>query len=218
MRVELIPVTGVHFGARHRPLDQEKIDSLAESMRVVGLLQPITVYTPDNANVELVAGAHRLEAAKRLGWEDIQAIFIAGDEIDRELAEISENLHRIDLTKEQRDQHIRRYAELLKLREEERKKAIPSQGDPVLKRGPGQPKGIATKVAEQTGLSKRTVNRVLNPKPNQPPRDPLIPRNDPDPDMRVVADRLARKHTAGELQELIDHLTDIIKERRRYAA
>ena len=43
-------------------------------------------------------------------------------------------------------------------------------------------------------------------------REPLLDKNG-DPDMRAVAYRLACKHTAGELQQLIDHLTDIIKER-----
>jgi hypothetical protein len=35
-----------------------------------------------------------------------------------EMWEIAENLHRLDLTKEQRDDHIRRYAELLEARRE----------------------------------------------------------------------------------------------------
>jgi hypothetical protein len=30
--------------------------------------------------------------------------------------ELAENLHRLDLTKDQRDQHIRRYVELIELR------------------------------------------------------------------------------------------------------
>jgi len=204
------------FGARHRHLDQSKLAPLVESMRELGLLQPITVYTPDDGmTVELVAGRHRLEAARILGWDDIPAIFMDGrDEIDRELIEIAENLHRVDLTREERDRQIRRYADLLKLREAVSRGRILAQNEPVLPRGPGQPRGIATKIAEQTGLSKATVNRVLNPKPKpiQPPREPALDKHG-DPDMRVVAHRLARKHTVGELQDLIDHLMDIIKER-----
>jgi ParB-like chromosome segregation protein Spo0J len=168
MKIEPVSVEGVHVGARHRSVvDQEKLDALAESMASLGLLQPITVYAPDDATVELVAGLHRLEAARRLGWDKIDAIFMTGSEIDRELAEITENLHRIDLTKEQRDQHIRRCAELLRMRE------VSPQDAAQPKSGPkGGRKSIARKIAEETGLSDDTVRRALNPKPPHLPGPP----------------------------------------------
>lgn len=213
MKIEMVLVEGVRIGARHRKdVDDIKVNQLADSMRLIGLLQPITVYTPDDASVELVAGRHRLEAARKLDWEDIPAIFAEGDQIDREMIEIAENLHRLDLTKEQRDEHIRRYAELLKLKEEK----IPEPQNAALEIGygkpPPRPKSIARKIADETGLSDDTVRRALNPKPKQPPREPALDKHG-DPDMRVIAHRLALKHTVGELQELIDHLTDIIKSR-----
>lgn len=63
---------------------------------------------------------------------------------------IAENLHRCDLTKEQRDQHIRRYAELLEARRE-----VSRQYDAKPASGPkgGRPQGLASQVAEETGLS-----------------------------------------------------------------
>jgi ParB-like chromosome segregation protein Spo0J len=47
----------------------------------------------------LVAGAHRLAAAKQLGWDNIEC-FILRDELDDQsrLWEIAENLHRAELT------------------------------------------------------------------------------------------------------------------------
>ena len=75
-----------------------------------------------------------------------------------ELWELAENLHRCDLTKEQRDEHIRRYAELIEAR-------IVTQVAPVLPRGRGQPKGLARQIADETGLSTKTVRRALAPKP-----------------------------------------------------
>lgn len=76
------------------------------------------------------------------------------DPLAAKLWEIADNLHRCDLTKEQRDQHIRRYAELLEAR-------IVPQTAPVLQRGRGQPKGIARQIADETGLSKDTIRRAL---------------------------------------------------------
>ncbi len=82
-----------------------------------------------------------------------------------ELWEIAENLHRCDLTKEQRDEHIRRYAELL----EKRRSEILPQNAAKLKtpenpKGAGRPQGVVREVAEQTGLSVDTVRRALKPK------------------------------------------------------
>ena len=83
------------------------------------------------------------------------------DALKAELWEIAENLHRCDLTKEQRDEHIRRYAELI-----ETQSAIvlqdAKQTEPPKR---GRPVSVASKIAAETGLSYATVHRVLAPKP-----------------------------------------------------
>ena len=43
------------------------MDALKESLRMYGLLNPITL----NENNELIAGERRLQAAKALGWTNI---------------------------------------------------------------------------------------------------------------------------------------------------
>ena len=75
--------------------------------------------------------------------------------------------YRLDLTKEQRDQHIRRYAELLKAREETAASSCATSLADGRKSGPQHRPGIASKVAEQTGLSTRTVQRRLSPHDQQ---------------------------------------------------
>ena len=74
-----------------------------------------------------------------------------------------ENPHRCDLTKEQRDQHIRRYAELLAVRVNAEKLQVRQNDAPEYAKPPQQVKGVASRVAEETGLSVRTVQRALNP-------------------------------------------------------
>jgi ParB family chromosome partitioning protein len=80
------------------------IHALAESMKRLGQISPITVT---RANV-LVAGGRRLEAAKFLGWKTIDATVIdtadaAG--MDEKLArleiEVEENIERMDFTGEE---------------------------------------------------------------------------------------------------------------------
>lgn len=66
MPQETRPITAIQVGTRYR-LHLGDIAALAESMQALGVLHPIVV-TPDN---RLIAGARRLAAAKRLGWEEI---------------------------------------------------------------------------------------------------------------------------------------------------
>jgi ParB-like chromosome segregation protein Spo0J len=46
----------------------------------------------------LIAGRHRLEAVRMLGWDEIPVIVSDGTEIEAKMWEIAENLHRADLT------------------------------------------------------------------------------------------------------------------------
>lgn len=113
MKIEQVFVDGVDVGERLRPLHEPTVESLVESMGRLGLLQPITVYTPDNNRIILVAGYHRLEAARRLEWDEIDCIFVNADEIECQLREIAENLHRAELTALERDEHIAKWVELV---------------------------------------------------------------------------------------------------------
>ncbi len=97
---------------RKRKLDDSKIASLADSFAALGQLQPITVAKYDGM-YKLVAGLHRLEAAKRIGWQTIEASIFEGDEIAAELAEIDENLMRNDLTVLEQGEHLVRRQELI---------------------------------------------------------------------------------------------------------
>lgn len=175
----------IELGERRRALSEDAVERLAASMDQIGLRQPITVRVVDEMMVDghltagvpvLVAGAHRLAAAKKLGWAKVDCIEIEGSEIAAELWEISENLHRFDLTREQRDEHIRRFAELLEAqveveREQVRQNDAPEKGVP-----PKQVKGPARRIAEETGISVRTVQRALAPVTVEPV-EPVSPED-----------------------------------------
>lgn len=184
MKTERVLVDGLRVGARMRSADPARVATLAASMQRHGLLQPITARMVGETEAELVAGLHRLEAAKSLGWEWIDAVFVEADDIERELLEIAENLHRADLTKEERDRQIRRYAELLEAKGATEIQARQNDAPEIgYGKPPPQIKGTATKIAEETGLSVRTVQRVLaEPKPPKP----VPPAREPHNDFEVV--------------------------------
>lgn len=89
----------IDVGLGRRLASPDKVSFLAASMGEIGLQTPISVWiSEDNGAVRLVAGLHRLEAAKRLGWSRIDCMVVALDERKRRMWEISENLHRAELT------------------------------------------------------------------------------------------------------------------------
>ena len=107
-----IGIEEIKVQQRKRKLDNCKVQELAESFANIGQLQPITVAKYDGM-YKLVAGLHRLEAAKRIGWQTIEASIFEGDDIAAELAEIDENLMRNDLTVLEQGEHLLRRKELI---------------------------------------------------------------------------------------------------------
>ncbi len=92
---------------RVRQAERKQVEALADSIREVGLLNPITV-APDSDGYALIAGMHRLEAARLLGWAEIPATVLALDEHRRIIAECDENLCAPSLTAAERAEFTRR--------------------------------------------------------------------------------------------------------------
>ena len=82
----------------------EGIDELAESIRVLGLLEPIVVTQADKpGKYEILTGQRRFLAHKKLGKTTILAI-VRTDQVDEGLAKgisVTENVMRVDLTKKE---------------------------------------------------------------------------------------------------------------------
>ena len=76
----------------------EELADLEASLRVNGLLQPITVRpAPNGQGYELIAGERRFRAATRLGWTDIPALVKPVDDKTLLTLAMIENLQRADL-------------------------------------------------------------------------------------------------------------------------
>ena len=98
--IKPVETAAIAIGDRLRPvLDDAKVEAIAASLAAIGLTAPILVRCADRADAyTLVAGAHRLEAARRLGWELIDARIVDGPPERTRLMEIDENLARADLS------------------------------------------------------------------------------------------------------------------------
>lgn len=76
--------------------DEETLDSLTNSVRELGVLQPLLVRK-DGDGYELIAGERRWRAAKRAGLQDVPVIVRDADDTSSLEQALVENLHRQDL-------------------------------------------------------------------------------------------------------------------------
>lgn len=77
-------------------LDEEQIQQLADSIRKVGILQPIIVR-PLGERYQIIAGERRWRAAKTAGLERVPVRVMATDEVQSLELALIENLQREDL-------------------------------------------------------------------------------------------------------------------------
>lgn len=76
--------------------DEESLDSLTNSVRELGVLQPLLVRQ-DGDGYELIAGERRWRAAKRAGLQDVPVVVRDADDNASLEQALVENLHRQDL-------------------------------------------------------------------------------------------------------------------------
>ena len=79
-----------------RVFDKEALETLAESIRQSGLLQPLLV-TPEGSRYRIVAGERRFRAARMAGLDTVPCVVREMSEQERREAALIENLQREDL-------------------------------------------------------------------------------------------------------------------------
>ena len=94
-----LPISQVEPGLNQprKRFDQAALDDLAESIRVHGIIQPLTVRRLASGYYQIIAGERRWRAAKAAGLSEVPAVIIEAD--DRKVMELGliENLQREDL-------------------------------------------------------------------------------------------------------------------------
>ena len=172
------------IGPRLRKVDEAVVERLAESMDRIGLQNPIQVrhnfgIDPDTGEYErdldqggfaLVAGRHRIEAARKLGWHRIEALVLDDPSPDiLALVEVDENLIRSELTPLSRGRFAAKRKELHKrlhpdahrggdrkspeYREKINLRSLDFDNSPT--------QGFLEDTAEATGLARSTVARAV---------------------------------------------------------
>jgi ParB-like chromosome segregation protein Spo0J len=109
-----------------RKVDDATVKALAASIAEIGIINPLRVR-PSRGFVdgvqsdvyEVIAGVHRLKAARKAGLEAVPCVIVDDDDLHAELAMIDENLCRAELSPSDRaSQTARRKAIYLELHPE----------------------------------------------------------------------------------------------------
>ena len=149
----VIKIKDIIIKKRLRKLNSVKVDELAESIKEQGLINPITI----NNHSELLAGLHRLEACKKLGFIDIDCNILPHLNLDAELIEIDENLIRNELTALENGDCLRRRKEIYEIKFPETKQGI--AGGKARQNSASEKNSFAKDTALKTGLSPRTIQQ-----------------------------------------------------------
>jgi ParB family chromosome partitioning protein len=116
-----VPVNAISPNPRQprTRFDEDAIESLAASIREVGILQPVVVRKSGQAAYELIAGERRLRAAKAAGLATIPVVVRDTDDSDTLREALIENIHREDLGPIELAEAFRQLLEELGLKQEE---------------------------------------------------------------------------------------------------
>ncbi len=213
-----IPISEIKVSPGRRQAAPADIRELADSIAEIGLLNPITI----SQSRTLIAGLHRLEAAKLLGWAEIECVVSGLEGLRAELAEIDENFVRSDLTPLE-------FGELLLRRKEIYEALHPgsvqtNQGGPfrgnqhqeVSDKMTQTTKSFAQDTAEKLGVGRRTVERQVQIAKRLTPETKSILRGAEAPVTRKQALALSRLEpgpqaeaaallAAGEIQSVEEY-------------
>lgn len=144
-------------------LDAEQVARIAESMRDIGLQSPVVLRPYREAGLfALVAGAHRIEAAQRLGWTEIEALVADIPPDEARLVEIDENLARAELSALDRARFLAARKEIYERLHPETRHGGARAGKQAANLATcSEPAAFAEDAGQRTGLSQRTVRRAV---------------------------------------------------------
>lgn len=174
-----IPIDEIKVRGGRRELNIDHAHELSESIRELGLLNSITV---DKEHF-LIAGLHRLEAVKLLGWTMIECNECSLEGLQAELAEIDENFVRNDLSALEYSDMLLRRKEVYEMLHPETKAGVAQAaamnkavGNNVTDKMSATSKSFVDDTAEKLGVDPRTVRRQVQVAKNLTPETKEIIR------------------------------------------
>ena len=148
-----IEIGRIHAFPNHpfKVLDDEKMDTLVDSIRENGILNPVIVRPDQSGNYEMISGHRRLHAAKIVGLKKVPAIVKEMSDDEAIIKMVDANIQREEILPSER-------AFSFKMKME----AMSRQGQRNdLTSGQNVPKLTSDVIGEENGMSGRQVKRYI---------------------------------------------------------
>ena len=170
-----LPIGEIQIKEGRREVNVEHVVELSESIQELGLLNPLTV----DKDYTLIAGLHRLEAVKRLGWLEVEVTVSSLEGLKAELAEIDENIIRSDLSALEYGEILLRRKEIYEMLHPETKHGGDRKSEEIKRtKCPfDSVKSFVDDTAEKLKVDPRTVRRQIQTAKNLTPEAKEIIRD-----------------------------------------
>jgi ParB family chromosome partitioning protein len=161
MQMNKVTVAEVIEKERLRPVSEAGVDSLIASITETGVMKDaIHVRQKKDGKLYLIAGGHRLEAARRLGWEEIEAKVWTNVTDDwARLMEIDDNLAGAEMNALDTAVFLATRKEVYERLHPETRRGV--AGGLARQNSASDIVSFAESTAEKFGVSKRHVERMI---------------------------------------------------------
>jgi ParB-like chromosome segregation protein Spo0J len=224
--IKTIKISDIVVLNRKRPLDQKTVQSLADSIKIGSLINNITV-SPSN---ELIAGYHRLEALKLLGYDEVEVNVIDVSDLDKELLEIDENLIRKELTALEHSEQLLRRKQIYEIKYPETKKGVAqalgmnkskkeknvSADSAVTSKSTALVKSFVKDTAEKTGSSERTIQENIQIATNISPETKAVIKDSVISNKKTKLVELAQTPENEQLQKALQMIKEEIESNEEF--
>jgi N6-adenosine-specific RNA methylase IME4 len=163
MSTTMVQISAISTEGGLPKADDPRVRELIESIKEIGLLNPVTLIDRHESMWKLVAGRHRLAAMKALGESVVDANVLDLDELGAELATIVEYLLRRVLPALARADQLARRKEIYETMHPTAKHGG-APGKKAGKGGKGKDETIssfAADTAKKTGVTERSVQQYV---------------------------------------------------------
>lgn len=148
-----IDIRRIHSFPNHpfKVLDDERMDSLVDSIRENGILNPVIVRPDQNGDYEMISGHRRLHAAGIVGLEKVPAIVKEMTDDEAIINMVDANIQREEILPSERAFSLRMKMDAIKRQGKRSDLTLDHNG----------PKLASAEVGEQVGISSTQVKRYI---------------------------------------------------------
>ncbi len=203
-RILFLPVDAIvpNPDQPRRVFSQPELDELAQSIRALGVLQPLTVRRREG-QWELVAGERRLRAARQAGLTEVPCLSVTADSQSSSLLALVENLQRRDLDFWEEALALRRLLDTYHISQEEAARRL----------GRSQ-SAVANKLRLLT-LSPEALSLLREGGATERHARALLRLPGPEAQLKAARQLTAQKLTVAQTEALVDSLLSPAPARKR---